>query len=213
MYELHPEVQAQLIVKSVDARFVIAFPKSKSQNFQAALSLAKLADTFEEIKDGKSIYYLSSFEINLRNVSLIKAIMDLALFWKGVHIFLNGQPVNRTRLLSEMLGCFRDSFRATDKKAYCFQVVEDVGEPQNTGPLVFELNLFKSEDEFIPRAEKKETTKWIHPCKLLANSHRYLSKDHPASLQSQLQAQAVKFNCDICPNFNAENLKKLEEFS
>ncbi len=64
MYELHPEVQAQLIVKSVDAHFVIAFPKSKSQNFQAALSLAKLADTFEEIKDGKSIYYLSSFEIN-----------------------------------------------------------------------------------------------------------------------------------------------------
>ncbi|GEA64900.1 hypothetical protein QUG64_04060 [Acinetobacter lwoffii] len=209
MYELTPDIQAQMIVRSLNSNFTIAFPKSKSRNFPAALSLAKLADEFEEKIDGKAVYYISTFSINQKNCSLLIALLDLAIDWKGVHIFLDGKPLNRSRYLAEMLRCYRNSFRVKDHKAYCFEIKEDLGSP-NYGSMIFELRIINENDTLLSKESDKKPTQWIYPCKQLSGAARFLNKCHPASLQDQLQAKAVEVSCDLCPNFNAYDLQELD---
>lgn len=208
MYELTPDIQAQMIVRSTNSNFTIAFPKSKSRNFPAALSLAKLADEFEEKVDGKAVYYVSVFSVNQKNCSLLIALLDLAIDWKGVHIFLNGRPLNRSRHLTEMLKCYRDSLRVKDHKAYCFEIKESLGSP-SYGSMVFEIRIING-NKLSNKEDDAKPTQWVYPCKKLSNVARFLNKLHPASLQNQLQAQAVEVGCDLCPNFNAYDLQELD---
>ncbi|MFT5725683.1 MAG: hypothetical protein ACI9JN_002810 [Bacteroidia bacterium] len=60
----------------------------------------------------------------------------------------------------------------------------------------------------IDKNEEIEIDRYVFPCKRLYYYFKF-QKDHPASIENQIQAEAVNSGCDWCPNFNADNWGKL----
>jgi len=62
--------------------------------------------------------------------------------------------------------------------------------------------------ETPPLTREIEIDRYIFPCTFLFHRFQF-QKDHPASIEDQIQAGAVNIGCDWCPNFDPDKWKKI----
>lgn len=204
---LPPEILKQSINDSVHSLITISLPISRSKNFSAALNIASQANNLFEINIDKSIFYIASFGKSITQASLAIALINISQTWKGVHYFIKGQHLSNIYKITSILECYQQSMRCNDHKAYCYTLHKNVGQPKNRTPsFKVEVTISHPLNKILPNEEVIEET-WIHPCKKLSYYVQHLNNEHTSSLQDQLQAQGVENYCDICPNFNSNNLK------
>lgn len=205
------EILNTALVRSTNYLITVFFAQSRSKNFEAALNIAMQANHFEEVTVGNSKFYLASFGITLPQSSLALLLMDFVNNWKGSHIFLKGVPLRNSYNIISTLECFQNSMRCSNSQAHCHTIQKMIGETANPQSTSFSINIKVEHflDKILPKEEVKEEVKWIHPCRKISYYLRELNSQHSASLQDQLQAQAVSHGCDICPNFKPSDLRKI----
>jgi len=184
---------------------VIVFPKSTSKNFPLALSISEGASKFAVADiNGKPTYFVC-FGSNASDAGRALAVLDYVQGWKGVQIFSKGKILQSTYLVSEVLKCYMDSQSCRDYTAHCYKIIDDpFSEEVESSGLSFSISIVEK-----PSIKQEiEIDRYSFPCKFLHNRFRF-QKNHPASIEDQIQAGAVSQGCDWCPNFNPDNWKKV----
>ena len=180
---------------------VVAFAQSRSPNIKTALNIAGQARSYCQINIEGSAVNLAAFGKDYEQCNLALALLGLVTSWKGTHVFVNGRASHDPWRITQVLDCFQKSLRCNDSTAHCHNITDRLIINGYEDSLF--INLFNSKSGYA-----KST--WLHPCSLIAGYYdNRLNPKHPASLKDQLQAQAVKHDCDWCPNFNANALKKI----
>ncbi|PKL44356.1 MAG: hypothetical protein CVV41_06880 [Candidatus Riflebacteria bacterium HGW-Riflebacteria-1] len=193
--------------KSSEHLLVVIFTKSSSINFPLALNIAEGANRFvtADIK-GKPTYFVQFAKSN-DDAGRAVALLDLVKDWKGVQIFSRGRLLASVFTVNMVLNCFINSLSCRDYTAHCHEIIDDpFREDVRSSGLSLSINLVTKP----PIKQKVVIDRFSFPCKHLYFHFRF-QKDHPASLPDQIQAGAVNYGCDWCPNFSPDNWKKVGE--
>ena len=202
---------AHPITISKTCLIVVVFAHSRSVNFKPVMSLAEQASTLDQFEIESSVFYVASFDRSSKQTSAAIAILNLIKGWKGSYVFVGGRVAHDIGRIMYVLDCFQMSARCNNIASHCHVVIKERGEfsyynddaPAATGGLF--ASLFGGRPE-----PKPEPVKWLHPCRMIAYQHDCrLDRDHPSSFSDQLQAHAVRGECDWCPNFNLGQLRRL----
>ncbi|MFA5489617.1 MAG: hypothetical protein WC284_10410 [Candidimonas sp.] len=180
---------------------VVAFHKSTSKQFPAALELAQQAGRYEVIPFGGTPMHVAGFAPTETDARLALALLDIVSGWKGVFTFSKGDQVRNKWTLVEILRCYLTSCRCEDSTSHCFTMIDD---PSFVPVKSFSMHISV---EYVDTTRPVEIDRYVFPCRLLSHDMKF-EADHPASLRSQVQAAAVNHGCWICPRFDPGNLKK-----
>ena len=190
------------IRESLDHLLVVLFPKTKRANHPLAVGAAQGAEKYHEMNvDGQTVH-ISAFGKSADQADRCILLLNMLSGASSVQIFAKGrilQGVWGIHDLSRVLSCYQRSTRCRDVVAHCHKVIP--------GP---------NERHFIRIAIQRERpaasviVKHVFPCALLAEQFRF-QPGHPAKTEDLIQAEAVKSNCDWCPNFNPDAYK-IEKF-
>lgn len=198
--------QIEPFSESFSSLLVVLFSKSSSQNFPLALNIAKGAKKYAEtVVDGKTTYGVC-FGDNQVDAARAIAFLAYAASWKGVQIFSQGKLVPSSYHIVEVLNCYLKSQSCRDSKAHCQTVIDD---PFNT-----EIDKSRGLSVSVMIVDKPtikqevEIDRYVFPCKHLYRRFSF-QVDHPASIEDQIEASAVDFGCNWCPNFDADSWKKI----
>jgi hypothetical protein len=157
----------------------IIFSKSPSRSFQDAVLIAKGADSFRTETIEAKTFYIANYSNNRVSCLKAKMLMEYCNSWRGTINLVNGLP---TKTLFNVLECYTKATACTNHKAHCYA----------------EAHL----DDDV----QYSTSRALVSCKLAGQGYAFFEK-HPASLEDQLQAYAVRKGTDICPLFKPEVIK------
>lgn len=195
-------------VRTLDSAFnpaewmvVVAFPKSPSKQFPAALELAQKAGKYEIIPFGGTPMHAAGFAANEADARLALALLDIISGWKGVFIYSKGDLVRNKWTLVEILRCYLISSRCTDPTAHCYTMIDD---PSFVPVKSFSMRISV---DYVDTTKPVEVDRYVFPCRLLSRDMTF-EHDHPAGLRNQVQAAAVHHGCWVCPRFDPDNFKK-----
>jgi hypothetical protein len=198
------ESSVDLIADSITHPLAVAFNKSSSPNYLAAVEAAKHAHKYSEVQLGKSSIHMAVFSADRvqlsRALHLIRYINGL----KSTRIFAGGKLLASSFQTEEVINCYLSSLECNDWRAHCHKIVIDAFmEERSTRNAMIDLNIFDS---------KHNENRYLFPCSYLAGyggSGLVLQKAYVASPTDQIQALAVKKGCSWCPNFKPGDFKKL----
>lgn len=193
-----PSEIASLAENDSNNLITVIFTDSTSKNFSVALSVAKRATFFTSIKEGKTTYYYSAFGKDAAQCNFALSLIDIASKWATTIILVNDRLAFDIPRVKETLNCISRASRCIDKRAHCHSIVYALG--------------CKSEQESLYRFNNKNVSRWLHPCTRLSTQGlvNQLDKSLPSNLQNQLQAQAVRMECEWCPYFSQSDLTQLK---
>lgn len=188
---------------SRDYLVLVLFVKSRSDAFPWALDVASRAPLFARRDlETLKIYvagFVPTFDGTMQAMDLIHYVRG----WKGTHFYAQGRMIigemEQAFHLESVLKCFADSCAARDYRAHCFRLIDDPFDP---------LAPYRNFDHIAPyfrhfEAKSVDGT-YVFPCRHMLQWFR-AQKDHPASIQDQIQAQGVDKMCDVCPRFEADD--------
>lgn len=184
---------------------VIVFPKSSSKNFSLALNIAEGAKQFGVSKVGGKPIYFACFGKNQVDVGRAIAVLDYVRTWKGVQIFSGGRLLLNTYGIEQVLSCFLKAQSCKDPSAHCHSIIDD---PFSDEIEDESLSISIHASEHPPLIQEIEIKRFLFPCNFLLQRFR-LQKEHPATVENQIQAAAVSQGCDWCPNFNQDDWKQV----
>ncbi|EPS3323107.1 TPA: hypothetical protein ACGF2Q_003582, partial [Vibrio cholerae] len=192
--------------ESFSSLLVVVFSRSSSKNFPLALNIAQGAEKFAEITVDGKVTYCVCFGGNQVDAARALAFLDYAASWKGVQIFSRGKLVPSSYHIVEVLNCYLKSQSCRDSKAHCHTVIDDPFNPEIEKIGGLSLSIRITDEPTI--TQEVEIDRYVFPCKHLYHRFRF-QQDHPASTENLIQAKAVDLGCDWCPNFDADNWKKV----
>ena len=172
---------------SLDCLLVVSFPKSNSKYYAFAVSVAEGAERYGVATIGGQSMHVAVFGLTQADAGRASALIGYIRGWKGAFIFVGGKIVHDSYRLEEVLKCYLESCHCHDTKAHCHFVIDD-----------------PFETESYARGEK-----YLFPCKHLV-AWFHFQKDHPSSVEDQIQAAGVEFGCNLCPNFIPNDFRKIE---
>ena len=190
---------------SIDALLVVAFARSNSKNYAFAVSVAETADQYAIIPIGGKPMHVVAFGMNPADAGRAVVLLNFTATWKGTLIFSRGKMVQSGYLIMPVLECYMQSCSCRDTKAHCQSVIDDphLERPQNIS-MAFTIRLSDA-----PRLKRNiEIDQYAFPCKFLSRYFR-LERYHLSSPQDQIQAAGVQHGCDICPNFDPDQFRKV----
>jgi len=195
------------ITISQQSLIVVVFANSKSSNLSAALHLASQASTHAQIDIEGALFHLVSFSKNISHTSLAITMLHLVIGWKGTHVFVGGRSSHEISKVIGVLHCYQTALRCNDHTAHCHISIRDQATaPTHNHQEGFFSSLFGSKANRIPTQSRI-----IHPCRYIAQHYdAKLDPNHSATLENQLQAHAVRYECEWCPLFSIDNLKKYD---
>jgi len=192
------------IEKLTNNRFVsIVFQKSTAHAYILAVKIAKQADEYNEVTEGKKLLHFAFFNRSSENAALAVSLIEAAGHLQGIQVWVLGEIILYPFNVSQVLKCYYTSTLCDDSKAHCIVYHED--KPESSGPITITLNGY-------PRASNSNVTaKYLIPCQRIRNqyAHSGLRPEHPASLEDQIQSMAVAKGCHWCPNFSKKNFRNL----
>lgn len=211
MPESHPPkffTHESLSKLSLDYLVLVLFVRSRSDAFPLAIDIANKAQLFAE-RDLKNLtIYVSGFDATFEGAMRALDLIHYVRGWKGTHFYAQGRMVigemEQAFRLEAVLRCFADSCAARDYRAYCFRLIDDPCDP-----LMPNWNLEHVMSNFRNPETKAETGTYVFPCKHMLQWFS-AQRDHPSSVQDQIQADGVDKMCDACPRFNPDDFRKLK---
>ena len=184
---------------------VMIFPKNRSALYQAAVSLARLANSYAESGSEGSIYHYAAFDLSRHQAQIALSVMRYMLDISGFQLFIRGKLVAAPSNSAKALACYLDALECADSRAHCHAVATEDHIFEGTRP----ENPFSLSLDSITAPVTGQNQMYIFPCRLLFNDHFKIYRQHPSTEQNQIQAGAIQRGCDFCPLFNQHDLKRL----
>lgn len=123
--------------------------------------------------------------------------------WKGTVISIKGRTQTYISDIRPTLYCFNQAEHCNDSQAHCIEIVDDPYLGLSAyGSVSLSINLGQN------LGYEHEIARYQMPCSRFARHFRY-EKDHPSTIEDQIQSMAVSHACDWCPNFDIKNFKKV----
>ncbi len=194
--------------ESVDSLVVVAFPKSSSKNFPLALSIAESASRYGAVELGGKVLHVAVFLKSVADAGRARMLLSYVDKWKGTLVFQGGGVLYGSFAVMEILSCYAQASLCSDMAAHCYTVIDDpfVKIPSSSGfGIRIPLDLTPKSP---PLKRLVEVDRYLFPCRRLSGYFRF-ETDHPSSAIDQIQAEAVQRGCVCCPNFSADNFRKI----
>ncbi len=194
-----------LFVESIASLVVVAFPKSNSKNFSFALSLAMSAGKYGNARFDDKDMHVACFSKTQADAGRASALLAYVGGWKGVLVFSGGKIVQHTHQISQVISCYLESCACRDSRAHCLAIIDD---PASEIGRNVDLSLtIRITDKPSPK-QQVEIGRYAFPCSYLLPWFKF-EMEHPASIEDQIQAAAVKRGCDFCPHFDTANYRRV----
>ncbi len=185
-----------LIADSIEYPLAVAFNKSSSENYGAAVEAAKHAIKYEERPQGKSWIHMAVFSADRVQLSHALHLLGYIRGLKSTRLFAGGKLLTSSLRIEEVINCYLTSLVCKDWRAHCHKVISD--------------------DQFeIPSLlwpQQKKATRYLIPCALVADyggRQAVTESLFGSTVQDKLQAIGVRRGCSWCPNFKPNDFKKL----
>lgn len=195
--------EVDLIGDSISHPLAVAFAKSSSPNYGAAVELAKMANKYAESVVGKSIIHMAVFSGDRVQMSRALALVRFIKGIKSAQIYAGGKLLISSHKTEEVINCFLTASACNDWRAHCHKIIDDafMDDRRGAGTMI-DLDVFSS----------RKPNRYLLPCRYLAGysgTSLVLEKDYVATPVDQVQALAVRNDCAWCPNFKPGDFKKL----
>lgn len=207
-----------LIKDSLDYPLAIAFSKSSSPNYGAAVELAKLASKYAYTPIGNSVMHLAAFSADRLQMSRAMALLRYIKGLKSTHIYAGGKLLSSAHRTEESIDCFLTASACNDWRAHCHRTIRNpfADDSERTRWIGSDLAMpgfGKINGQLaVIEPKRKAFQKYLFPCKFMTRYgeiHFRLDPHSPVSAIDQIQAIAVGQDCAWCPNFKPEDFKKL----
>lgn len=175
---------------------VILFPTSRGAGFSAALQAAKGASAFQQLQIGNQVYFASAYGPGRADMVRASMVLSLMAGCKGLQVYVQGRLSRQPLRIAEVVECYLHSLSCHDSRAHCHVQRNDA---------------WLRRDEVMGNWERPAAKQHaLIPCRQIVRyGAGYLSSNHPATAEDQLQARAVERGCDWCPNFRPQDFKQL----
>ncbi|HDR9497035.1 TPA: hypothetical protein QDC06_000220 [Burkholderia cepacia] len=188
---------------SGDYLVLVLFVRSRSDAFPWAFDVASRAPLFVE-RDLETLkIYVAGFVPTFAGATQAMDLIHYVRGWKGTHFYAQGRMIigemEQAFYLESVLRCFADSCAARDYRAHCFRLIDD---PFN--PLAPYRNFEYIAPHFRHFEAKADDGTYVFPCKHMLQWFR-AQRDHPSTIQDQIQAEGVDKMCDVCPRFEPDD--------
>lgn len=200
----HPEI-FDPFQASVDCLLVIAFPKSNSPNYPLAVGLAEGGERYAVVPINGKPMNVAALGKTQTEAGRALALIEYVQGWKGTLMFSRGRLIKNSYQLSSVINCFIDSCLCRDKKAFCYTIIDD---PLSENVQDIGMSISIRIVEKPPIKQAVQIDRYAFPCKLLFQRFKF-QKGHPSTPQDQVQAAGVEFSCNVCPNFEPDDFKKI----
>lgn len=207
-----------LIADSLRHELIIAFSKSSSPNYGAAVDLAKMASKYSENLIGKSTMHKAVFFADRLQMSRALALLRYVKSWKSTQLYAGGKLLSSAHRTEEVIDCFLTASACNDWRAHCNRTIRNpfADDSERTRWIGSDLAMpgFGKINGQLAVIEPKRQAfqKYLFPCKFMTRYgeiHFRLDPHSPVSETDQIQAMAVRNGCDWCPNFRPSDFKKL----
>lgn len=188
--------QFDIVEASLNAAVAVVFPKSRGGGYDAAVSFARQADSYDETTVGKTLYHFAVFGRTREQAARVLAVIRNLRGVKGFHVVAMGRLVDWARV-THVLECYLIAASLPDWRAHCVEMVP--AGMLDRGPLVSSVSI--SIDLNAPRWFHTEPENVPFPCRYLLQRQFRFQPGHPASKDDQLKAGAALAECDWCPYF------------
>ena len=168
---------------------VVIFPKSPSIKLGNAMIVARAADAFEERQDeaGRPLY-LAAFRATAPSLNKAHELLKCCATWKGTMTFFKGTQRMPWKM-HYWLECYVTAVKCKDKKAHCYT----------------SAGLVESDEKIIVSCKHAVNYSLFHepePTRTVDFLPPIVS-----TLEAQLEAKAVDYECEICPLFKCKVLQ------
>lgn len=206
--DLVPKID--LIKDSMTYLLTVSFGKSSSPSYPLAVSVAKGADKYDELKLAGNTVHLVAFNKSRDGAARATSLLLYIAEWKSTQIYGGGKLLQDYYRISEVLRCYLTATACEDWQAHCHLVVDDPF--KDPSPVRVGRTLIISMLQFADSAsDDDKIDRYIFPCRLLSGYFRNRTKEHPSDPIHQIQAVAIDHSYDICPFFNPRGYKKIEK--
>lgn len=166
--------------------FTVGFSRSRSQNYELAVSLARQAEIHHQVGEGKTEAHLAGFSNTVEQIEIGQHLLGVIYNWNSSLFCVQGRVRSMWIASTTVLGCYRRALMTKNRMAHCCVPIDDPSVERQYRDLI----------ELMPR-------KFIFPCRLL---HPYFiyEQGSQAGLPDQIQARAVEHDYDWCPFFNLD---------
>jgi hypothetical protein len=197
---------APAISEQAGTCLAIAFPKSRSANYGAAVNFARNAVHYTDTEIDGNTYHFAGFGTDRAQVTLALSVTKLLLNIKGTMFYAGGKLVMERFRIESVLSCYLTACGSKDYRAHCHTVINDPFGSKSLPGEKFSMSMM----DFIRDDSQAPAVQCLFPCRFLAGfTDMGLSGQHPSSQEDQIQAAAVRRGCDWCPSFHPEDFKKL----
>jgi len=203
-----PAPKVNLVEDSRTHILAIAFPRTNSQVYPLAVSIALGAAKHDTMNIGRTVTHLVAFARNRDDAGRALALLGYINTWKSIQIYAGGKLLQNIGEATSVLRCYVESTACDDWRAHCLQVIDDPSHTLVRPPSVRVTLSMSGTGQSSPEEEEEQPDRYMFPCRLLYPTFRF-QIDHPASFRNQIQAAAVSRGCDWCPHFKADHFSKL----
>lgn len=202
-------------------QYVLAmlFPTSRSAIFPIALGLAKTASCYREIPLDGRIFHAAFFSADIDAMKLALSLLNFARRMTHTQVYGRGQLINNPYRAASVIQCYMNSLKPSDHRAHChivkrFRMDSAVPMLPSNGAAIPDIDHVDIEiklgDDFHLNMGSFDYSSFIVPCCFIATSADFkLSSVLPVSFEDQIRAAGAKSDCDWCPHFKPEDLKRL----
>ena len=179
--------ETDLMLASKDALLAIMFCKSSSPNYQMAVAVAKSAQGYSDGEFCGRVLHFVLFGKTHEEAVKAKSLASYVGQWKGSQVFAGGKTAQTFYEIFQVLDCYLTASACRDPKSHCHVVTP----------------------EYEIHPDDIKDGPFIFPCRHLQSWQFHdINRNHPSTIQDQLQAAAIHRGCDWCPNFNSADLTK-----
>lgn len=185
-----------LIADSIEHPLAVAFSKSSSPNYLAAVEAARHAFKYDELPQGKSVLHMAVFSADRVQLSRALHLLGYIKGLRSTRLFAGGKLLTSSLRIEEVINCYLTSLACKDWRAHCHKVISD-------DPL---------EMPGLRWSQPKKPTRYLIPCTLVASyggRQAVMESLFGSTVQDKLQAIGVRRGCSWCPNFKPNDFKKL----
>lgn len=181
---------------------LVQFVKSRSEAFASALDVAKAARLFRERDLGSMTVYLAGFAPSADDANKAMDLIHYVRGWKGTHFYAKGRMIIGEMAqafdLESVLKCFADSCEVRDYRAHCFRLIDNPYSPLAKHRAFDHIHMYFR--HFEPAAADGI---YVFPCRYMLQWFA-AQREHPSTIQDQIQAEGVAKQCDVCPRFDPD---------
>lgn len=183
---LHTLIRDETL-RGANILFTVGFSRSRSANYELATSLARQAEIYHQVEEGKTEAHMASFANTIEQIEVGLHLLSVIYNWNSSLFCVRGRVRSMWIASTMVLGCYKTALMTENQVAHCWVPIDDPSVEREYSALT----------ELMPN-------KVIFPCRLL---HPYFSFEHggQVGLRDQIHARAVERDYDWCPYFNSDS--------